>query len=164
MRILMTILLGIILSGCSSLEKADDNYAKNIADTNSLRAECIDNDKHKVKLTDSGGQPIELEFAAGNCDQISNPKNGLESYADVGRSIANVTGTVLGAVIAGEYGKDIARIEADAEVSVAETNADVAIAEEETKQAQIESNETLIELALGAGAAEDSDTEVEADE
>lgn len=152
-----------IFAGCALLKQAGERYSEDRHTYQAAFNACVDNDKHTYKGIDSGGQPVELQFAAGNCDQISDPVHGGQFVSDIARSALNAGGVVLGAAIQADATRSAARTRANASVETAQINADVDIARTETLEALIESNSTLTQQVIGTTEVPSEAAPVEAE-
>lgn len=98
-KVLTTVFLMVALSACNMMSEAESNFKINY--DNYLRAQvtCVQHDKNTVTLTDSGGKPVTISHAAGNCSDINDPEHGGAYVAQLGSATIVASGQVLGAAI-----------------------------------------------------------------
>lgn len=93
----LTLCLG--LTACGTFEKTEQNYAANYDKYLVAQVTCVQHDKNTVTLQDSGGSPITISHAAGNCNDIDDPEHGGAYVAQLGSSLIVASGQVLSASI-----------------------------------------------------------------
>ncbi|MDC3312689.1 hypothetical protein OAV22_02005 [Flavobacteriaceae bacterium] len=98
-KLLTVVLLAFSMTACNMMSEAESNFKINY--DNYLRAQvtCVQHDKNTVSLTDSGGKPVTISHAAGNCSDITDPEHGGAYVAQLGSATIVASGQVLGAAI-----------------------------------------------------------------
>jgi hypothetical protein len=97
--LVLSIAFTLTLSACSTFEKTEANYASNYDKYLVAQVTCVQHDKNVVSLLDSGGNPITISHAAGNCNDIDDPEHGGAYVAQLGSSAIIASGQVLSSAI-----------------------------------------------------------------
>lgn len=98
-KLVAVIAAALALSACQMLQKSEENYRANYDNYLAAQVTCVQHDKNTVSLLDSGGNPITVSHAAGNCNDIDDPEHGGAYVAQLGSSMIVASGQVIGAAI-----------------------------------------------------------------
>lgn len=98
-KLALILMLAFMLPACSTFEKTEANYASNYDKYLVAQVTCVQHDKNVVSLLDSGGNPITISHAAGNCNDIDDPEHGGAYVAQLGSSAIIASGQVLSSAI-----------------------------------------------------------------
>lgn len=162
MKNIFVILLFVFLSACSGkrLDVAEDNHKFSYGGYLVAQSECSENNKNKIEVPQTEGDPIKIEFVAPGCEKINPPKHGGEYIAKIQEAYIKGGATIIGAAVQGAYSyatnKDnnetrveLSEIENDVLVTAIESSQQSAQAASDAAISAVEQSARITELVIG---------------